>query len=62
MNRKSVALKENDKEHIANLVFAQLVSYIDEYRLDDSVTPIFKLCDLAKLYSVRLEQLCLTAC
>jgi hypothetical protein len=57
MNRKTVALKGNDKEHIANLVCVQLVSCIDEYHLDDCVTPIFRLWDLAKLYNVRLEQL-----
>jgi hypothetical protein len=56
MNRKISALTENDKDHIGCLAFTQLVSYVDEYHLDDSVTPIFKLYDLAKLYKVRLGQ------
>ena len=39
------------------LAFAELVYYIEETRMDTSVTPIFKLGDLVTLYTTRLEQL-----
>ena len=33
------------------IAFAELVSYIEEARIDDLVIPIFKLSDLSNLYS-----------
>ena len=39
------------------LTFTELVSYIEETRMDTSVTPIFKLSDMVTLYTTRLEQL-----
>ena len=33
------------------------MSYIEEVRMDSLVAPVFKLTDLASLYSSRLEQL-----
>ena len=39
------------------LAFAELVSYIEETRIDTSITPVFKLSDLVTLYTTRLEQL-----
>ena len=39
------------------VAFAELVSYMEETRIDNLVAPIFKLSDLANLYSSRLEQL-----
>lgn len=39
------------------IAFAELVSYMEETRVDNLVAPIFKLSDLANLYSRRLEQL-----
>lgn len=47
----------SESESFHGIVFAQLVSYIEEMRSDNSVAPIFKLCDLAKMYSDRLSQL-----
>lgn len=39
--------KENDMEKINHeLAFAELVSYIEESRLDNSVAPVFKITDL----------------
>ena len=35
----------------------QLVSYIDDVRMDALVSPVFKLSDLTSLYTTRLEQL-----
>ena len=39
------------------LAFAELVSYIEETRMDTSVTPVYKLSDLVTLCKTRLEQL-----
>ena len=39
------------------IAFAELVSFIEEARIDDLVIRIFKLSDLANLYSNRLKQL-----
>ena len=36
---------------------AELIAYIDEARMDDNVAPVFKLTDLVRLYSTRLEEL-----
>ena len=48
----------SDKETvISGIAFAEIVMYIEEARLDDSTTPVFKLTDLVKLYSSRMEQL-----
>lgn len=46
-----------ESEFVHGIVFAQLISYIEECRLDPAVVPIFKLADLAKLYADRLLQL-----
>ena len=34
-----------------------LVSYIEEIRMDNLISPMFKLADLVNMYSTRLEQL-----
>ena len=40
------------------IAFAELITYIEERRLEDAtVAPVFKLADLSKLYSSRLDQL-----
>ncbi|KAG0714703.1 hypothetical protein GWK47_001512 [Chionoecetes opilio] len=39
------------------LAFAELVSYIEDTRMDSLVAPIFKLSDLVDLYTTRLELL-----
>jgi len=49
----------NENEFFHGIVFAQLISYIEETRADSSVVPIFKLADLVKLYTDRLSQLAL---
>ena len=40
-----------------DIAFAGLISYIEEARMDSLVVPVFKLTDLANMYSNRLEQL-----
>ena len=42
------------------IVFAELVMYIEEARFEESTTPVFKLADMAQLYSLRLQQLGVT--
>ena len=39
------------------IALAELIAYIDEARMDDNVAPVFKLADLVRLYSTRLEEL-----
>ena len=39
------------------IALAELIAYIDEARTDDNVAPVFKLADLVRLYSTRLEEL-----
>ena len=49
---------KNSDNMLCGIAFAELVTYIDESRLKDSTTaPVFKLADLSKLYSSRLDQL-----
>ena len=59
LNRKSSVDKhvEVDDGDIHSLAFAQLVAYIEEYRSDTSITPIFKLRDVVNLYNNRICQL-----
>ncbi len=58
---KATAVQNEDSEDINRaahgIVLAELLAYIDEARMDESVAPVFKLADLVRLYSTRLEQL-----
>ena len=38
-------------------VFAELVLYLEEARLDEETAQVFKLANLVKLYQSRMEQL-----
>ena len=51
----STELDVDDVNH--GISFAELVSYIEDAKMDDLVAPSFKLSDLATPYSNRLEQL-----
>ena len=44
-------------DHLRGIAFAELVAYMEEYRLEESVNPVFKLVDLASTYKARPEQL-----
>lgn len=46
---------EEDRS-VLGRVFAELVMYINETRLDESKAPVFKLADLARLYESRMAQ------
>ena len=52
-----VCQSENEIDSVHGIVFAQLISYIEDIRADNEVAPIFKLADLTKLYADRLSQL-----
>ena len=48
----------DETEALSGIAFAELVMYIEEMRqLDEERAPVFKLSDLAQLYTSRLEQL-----
>jgi len=50
--------EESDADTVNHgIAFAELVSYIEDARMDDLVAPIFKLTDLVNLYITRLKQL-----
>ncbi|CAC5367122.1 unnamed protein product [Mytilus coruscus] len=49
--------KESQESVIHGIVLAELIEYIDGSRSGTHIVPIFKLADLAKLYSKRLDQL-----
>ena len=52
--------KEGEDETVKinhGLVLAELISYIEESKTDEAVSPVFKLADLSKLYSSRLQEL-----
>ena len=43
--------------HLHGIAFAELVAYIEDFRMEQSVAPIFKLADPANMYKAHLEQL-----
>ena len=51
--------EERDSNSSINegIALAELVSYIEDARTDRETVPIFKLADLVKMYSARVEQL-----
>lgn len=56
--RRTKGSEESDADTVNHgIAFAELVSYIEDARMDDLVAPIFKLTDLVNLYITRLKQL-----
>ena len=56
--RETKAASDSDPDALNHgIVFAELVSYIEDVRTDTEVAPIFKLADLVSLYATRLKQL-----
>jgi hypothetical protein len=50
--------EEDNTEKVSHgIALAELLAYIDEVRMDETVAPVFKLADLCRLYSARLKQL-----
>ena len=48
--------KANERE-VSGIVFAELVFYIEEARLDEENAHVFKLANLIELYQSRMQQL-----
>ena len=46
----------SEDTEISGIVFAELVMYMEEARLEASTAPVFKLADMAQLYMSRMEQ------
>ena len=56
--RETKSTEESDMDAINHgIALAELVSYIEDTRMDELVSPVFKLTDLLKLYSTILEHL-----
>lgn len=59
-NRARTTTKETEHgetDSLEGIALAELVMYIEEARIDEDVLPIFKLADLASMYTNRLQQL-----
>ena len=49
--------KQNTTDNLSRSVtLAELLTYVDESRMDEDLAPVFKLAGLVKLYSARLQQ------
>ena len=51
----------SEDDEISGIVFAELVMYVEEVRLEASTAPVFKLADMAQLYMSRMQQFGLTS-
>lgn len=57
------AEQKTDHEGVmSRIVLAELVLYIEETHLEEGTAPVFRLADLAKLYTTRMEQLRVALC
>ena len=54
---RSNCADSNEEADLHGIASAELVAYIDEFRSDEKIAPVFKLADLAQLYKACLEQL-----
>ena len=41
--------------HLHGIAFAELVAFMEDLQKEESVAPIFKLKDLAHMYTIRLK-------
>ena len=46
--------EKGSNEHFHGIAFAELVSFMEELRREESIAPIFKLTDLSYMYKTRL--------
>ena len=44
-------------DDLYSIAFGELVAYVEDFRAEESIAPVFKLADLAQMYKTRLEQL-----
>ena len=55
--QKRVRKYKAKEREVSGIVFAELVLYIEEARLDEDTTQVFKLANLVELYQSRMQQL-----
>ena len=48
---------DEDHADLHGIALAELVAYMEDFRVEKSIAPVFKLADLAHLYKTRLKQL-----
>ena len=48
---------ESDDSHLHGIAFAELVAYMEDFCMEESISPVFKQADLVNLYQTRLEEL-----
>lgn len=54
--RPQKIVDENGENQIHGIVLAELVSYVEDSRMNKGVAAVFRLADLMAMYSNRLEQ------
>ena len=54
---KNAATKLESDDDLHGIAFAELVTFMEDFRREGTVAPVFKLSDLADMYRTRLEQL-----
>ncbi len=52
-----VAHVSEDCADLHDIALAEIVAHMEDFKIEGSVAPVFKLSDLAQLYKQHLEQL-----
>ena len=50
-------VKGSEEKMLHGIALAELIAYIEDCRAETDVAPVFRLADLSKMYSERLNQL-----
>ena len=58
--RATTSSDSDSNAHLYGIAFAELVAFMEDFHKEESVAPIFKLKDLAHMYTIRLKQLGVT--
>ena len=48
---------ESDYSHLHGIALPELVAFMVAFHMEQNISPVFKLADLAKLYKTRLKEL-----
>ena len=56
-HRTPSTIRSANEREVSGIVFAELVLYIEEARLDEETAQVFKLANLVELYQSRMQQL-----
>ena len=51
------AIAESDDSHFQDIALAELVAFLEEFRMEQNVSPIFKLTDLQDCTKANLKSL-----